>query len=251
MTLELKRGITYGPVSSRRLGRSLGINLLPPHLKLCSFDCVYCQYGPTQRFEASGLERELPTVEQVTAAVEAALRHLTEPPQWLTFSGNGEPTLHPDFPAMVDAVVSLRDRLCPGARTAVLSCSACAGRPEVAVALRRLDARIMKLDVGSQAMLEAYNRPGPGVTMASIVDGLSRVGDLTLQTLVAGGEEGNFATAALKAWLERVVELRPSRVQLYTLARPTASEQLAPVTRHELDALARALVREGVEAEVF
>jgi wyosine [tRNA(Phe)-imidazoG37] synthetase (radical SAM superfamily) len=251
MTLELKRGITYGPVSSRRLGRSLGVNLLPPHLKLCSFDCVYCQYGPTQRFEAGGLERELPTVVQVAAAVEAALHHLGGPPQWLTFSGNGEPTLHPQFPAMVDAVVALRDRLCPSARTAVLSCSACAGRPEVAAALERLDARIMKLDVGSQAMLEAYSRPGAGVTLASILDGLSRVSDLTLQTLVAGGEEGNFTAAALKDWLERVVELRPSRVQLYTLARPTASEQLAPVGRRELDALARVLVREGVEAEVF
>ena len=102
MTIELKRGMVYGPVASRRLGRSLGINLLPARDKVCRFDCVYCQYGATTSCDASTLAGELPAVDQVIAAVEDALHRLPEPPAWLTFSGNGEPTLHPDFPAAVD-----------------------------------------------------------------------------------------------------------------------------------------------------
>ncbi len=251
MTLELKRGITYGPVRSRRLGRSLGVNLLPPRQKLCRFDCVYCQYGHTASSSPAGLERELPTVEQVVAAVEVALRHLPEPPAWLTLSGNGEPTLHPDFPAVVDALLELRARVCPDARTAVLSSSTELGRPEVRRALARLDARIMKLDVGSETMLQAYNRPAPGLTLEAILAGLAELPDLTVQCLLAGGEEGNFTAPALKAWLERVVALRPARVQLYSLSRPHASEALEPLAPRELGAVAAMLRSEGVAAEVY
>ena len=98
MTIELKRGMVYGPVASRRLGRSLGINLLPARDKLCCFDCVYCQYGATTSCDPSTLAKDLPAVDQVVAAVEDALKRLPEPPAWLTFSGNGEPTLHPPSP---------------------------------------------------------------------------------------------------------------------------------------------------------
>jgi wyosine [tRNA(Phe)-imidazoG37] synthetase (radical SAM superfamily) len=251
MTIELKRGVVYGPVSSRRLGRSLGVNLLPTRRKLCRFDCVYCQYGRTECFVAAGLERELPTVEQVLAAVEAALHQLAAPPDWLTFSGNGEPTLHPDFPAVVDGVIALRDALCPTARTAVLSCSTEASRPAVRAALGRLDARVMKLDVGSQAMLEAYNRPAPDLTLDTILDGLGRLADVTLQVLFAGGEEGNFTAPNLNEWLDRVVDLRPRSVQLYSLARPTAAERLDRLGPRELGAVAHALGHEGVDARVY
>ncbi len=251
MTIELQRGIVYGPVASRRLGRSLGINLLPSRRKLCSFDCVYCQYGPTACATAAAVEDELPTVEQVTAAVESALARLSAPPAWLTFSGNGEPTLHPRFPAMVDAVVKLRDRVCPDARTAVLSCSTEVGRPEIRAALARLDARVMKLDVGNEAALSRFNRPAPGVTLAAILEGLRGLDDVTLQTLVAGGGEGNFEARALKAWLAVVADLAPARVQLYTLARSTAARDLAPVGRAQLEGLAATLRTAGVAAEVF
>jgi len=122
VTLRPKEGITYGPVRSRRLGRSLGINLMPPRRKVCTFDCVYCQYGRTASFSVDSAESGLPTVPEVAAAVELSLAGLAEPPEWLTFSGNGEPTLHPEFPAMVEAVDTLRDRLCPATGTAVLSC---------------------------------------------------------------------------------------------------------------------------------
>jgi wyosine [tRNA(Phe)-imidazoG37] synthetase (radical SAM superfamily) len=251
MTIELKRGMVYGPVASRRLGRSLGINLLPARDKRCRFDCVYCQYGATTSCDASRLAGELPAVDQVIAAVEDALRRLPEQPAWLTFSGNGEPTLHPAFPAAVDAIVALRDRLCPQARTSVLSCSTEAGRPEVRSALARLDARIMKLDVGSEEALRRYNRPAAGVTLAGILEGLGQLEEVTLQTLLAGGADGNSTPADVDDWLERVLALRPRAVQLYTLARPTASRDLAPVTRAQLEAVAETLRAAGVGAEVY
>jgi wyosine [tRNA(Phe)-imidazoG37] synthetase (radical SAM superfamily) len=251
MTIELKRGIFYGPVASRRLGRSLGINLLPPRGKLCPFDCVYCQYGSTACHDPSRLAGELPSVEQVEAAVETALRRLDEPPEWLTFSGNGEPTLHPAFPAMVDAVIDLRDRLCPQARTAILSCSTEIGRPPVQSALGRLDARIMKLDVGSEEDLQRYNRPANGVNLEGIVDGLRQLGDVTIQSLLTAGDEGNFNGSSLKAWLDRVVELAPQTVQIYTLDRPTACHALLPVGLSELRAMAAALQRANLRAEAF
>lgn len=251
MTIELKRGMVYGPVASRRLGRSLGINLLPSRHKLCTFDCAYCQYGPTSSSDASTLVDELPSVEEVIVAVEEALHRLPGPPAWLTFSGNGEPTLHPGFPAAVDAVIALRDRLCPQARTAVLSCSTEAGRPEVCAAIARLDARIMKLDVGSEEALQRYNRPAAGVTLAGILEGLGQVEEVTLQTLFAGGEDGNFSRSEVDAWLERVARLGPRAVQLYTLARPTASRNLAPVTRAQLEVVGEMVRAAGVEAEVY
>jgi len=251
MTIGLQRGIVYGPVASRRLGRSLGVNLLPPRRKLCTFDCVYCQYGPTSSSGVSALAGELPSVEEVVAAVEEALHRLPEPPAWLTFSGNGEPTLHPAFPDAVDAVIALRDRLCPGARTAVLSCSTEVRRPEVRAALARLDARIMKLDVGSEEALARYNRPARGATLAGILEGLGQLEGVTVQTLLAGGEDGNFSPADVDAWLDRVLALRPRAVQLYTLDRPTASRTLVPAPRPELEALAKRLRSEGIGAEVF
>jgi len=251
MTIGLKRGIVYGPVASRRLGRSLGINLLPPRRKLCPFDCVYCQYGPTAAATPHGVAAELPTVDLVAAAVEAALLRLDEPPEWLTFSGNGEPTLHPDFPDAVEAVLELRDRLCPAARTAVLSCSTEAGRPAVRDALARLDARIMKLAAGTDEMLRWYNRPAADITLAGILDGLSGLPDVVIQTLVAAGEGGNFGLRNLKAWLGNVADLQPRSVQLYSLARPTTSRGLLPVGPAELNAIAACLQGAGVAAEVY
>ncbi len=251
MTIELKRGAVYGPVASRRLGRSLGINLLPPRRKLCSFDCVYCQYGRTESRDVAGIENELPAVDVVLAAVEAALSRLDRPPEWLTFSGNGEPTLYPGFPEVVDGILELRDRVCPGTRTAVLSCSTEAARPEIRAALARLDARIMKLDVGSQALLDKYNRPAPGVTLDGIVAGLAGLEDVTLQALFAGGEDGNFTAANLKSWLNLVSRLRPREVQLYSLARSTAPADLRPLGRKELSAIAAMLDKEGIRATVY
>lgn len=140
-TLSLQRGVIYGPVDSRRLGRSLGINLLPTGYKLCAFDCIYCQYGRTKVLTAKAEEHPFPTVEVVLRKVEEALRQVPDL-NYLTFSGNGEPTLHPYFVELVKDVIHLRDKLRPEVKSAILSNSALVGREEVREALVRLDLRI-------------------------------------------------------------------------------------------------------------
>jgi wyosine [tRNA(Phe)-imidazoG37] synthetase (radical SAM superfamily) len=251
MLLELKSEITYGPVSSRRLGRSLGINLLPARRKVCTFDCVYCQYGWTRCFDVAPVASTLPSVEEMVAAVTAALKTLDPLPAWLTFSGNGEATLHPRFPEMVDALLRLRDRLSPGSLTAILSNSTQAGEPAIRAALARLDARIMKLDAGDEEMLRAYNRPAPGVSYGKMLDGLAALDDLTIQTLIAAGPGGNDASAHVERWLAQVRALSPSAVQLYTLDRSAPARSLRPAALEQLDAIADQLTSTGISATVY
>jgi len=256
MILELKEGLTYGPVRSRRLGASLGINLFPGGSKRCPFDCVYCQYGWT-RETAVRLDPKiaaLPAPDEVERAVVLALEGLSEPPAYLTFSGNGEPTLHPDFPEMVDRVNGIRRRLGAGTRTAALSNSARVTDPAVRDALARLDVRIMKLDCGTEAAFRRYNRPARGLTLGAIADGLRTLAELspvTIQALVSGGAAGNLDEAEGRAWIDRLAAIRPAAVQLYTLARGTPSTELvsAPVTA--LRRLADAAGAKGIPVTVF
>jgi wyosine [tRNA(Phe)-imidazoG37] synthetase (radical SAM superfamily) len=252
MLLEPKRGITYGPVRSRRLGRSLGINVLPGGRKLCNFDCRYCQYGWTDRaLFAAATAESFPSVADVLAAVALALEVLPEPPAYLTFSGNGEPTLHPRFAELVDGVRELRDRLAPAARTAILSNSTRVADAGVHAALARLDVRIMKLDVGTEAGLHGYNGAGAEITLDAITDGLRALPDVTIETLLAGGPAGNLAPAEVDAWLERVADIRPRVVQLYSLDRGAPCADLTRAPREALEAVGARLAALGVASEVF
>jgi wyosine [tRNA(Phe)-imidazoG37] synthetase (radical SAM superfamily) len=251
MLLELKPDITYGPVSSRRLGRSLGINLLPSRTKVCTFDCVYCQYGWTRCFEIDNVAFRLPTPEEMVAAVTKAITSQPEPPAWLTFSGNGEPTLHPRFAEMVDALLELRDRLVPQARTAILSNSTEVGDTGIRAALARLDARIMKLDAGDEATFMAYNRPAHRVKYEQVLDGLCQLGDVTVQTLVASGIDGNDDPAHLERLVECVSAISPSAVQIYTLDRPVPAACLYSAAPGLLSKLAEQLQSQGVQATVY
>lgn len=256
MILELKKGLTYGPVRSRRLGASLGINLFPGSAKRCSFDCVYCQYGWTPGTVAR-LDRAadgLPTPDDVERAVLGAVEGLAGPPAYLTFSGNGEPTLHPDFPEMVERVNGIRRRLGPATRTAALSNSARVTDPATREALARLDVRIMKLDCGTEEMFRRTNRPVPGLTLAAVVDGLRELAErapVTIQSLFAGGAAGNLDEAEGRAWIDRLVTIRPAAVQLYTLARGTPSTELVAAPEPELHRLAKAARIQGVPVTVF
>ena len=256
MILELKKGLTYGPVRSRRLGRSLGINLFPGDRKRCPFDCVYCQYGWTPR-TAVHLDRDvlhLPTPHEVEAAVSRTLESLSEPPAYLTFSGNGEPTLHPDFPEMVDRLVTLRIRLGGGMRTAVLSNSARVTETDVRGALARLDVRIMKLDCGAEAVFRRYNRPAPGLSLEEITEGLRSLAaesPVTIQALFAAGADGNMASDNASAWVERLRRVRPAAVQLYSLDRGHPAGDLRPASRDELGRLADASRAAGISVTVF
>jgi wyosine [tRNA(Phe)-imidazoG37] synthetase (radical SAM superfamily) len=252
MLLPLQRGIIYGPVQSRRLGRSLGINVLPTGRKVCNFDCRYCQYGWTDRAALAAMtESEYPAVTEVLEALSSALGALPEPPHYLTFSGNGEATLHPRFGEIIGGVNAIRDRHAPKARTAILSNSARAMDRDIREALMRLDVRIMKLDCGTEARFARLNRPVGGITLEAITEGLRALPDTTLQTLLVGGPYGNLDDAETRAWLERVKRIRPRRVQLYTLDRKAPDQDLVPATREQLEEIRARVMELGFEAEVF
>ncbi|MDQ1353873.1 MAG: hypothetical protein QG657_4180, partial [Acidobacteriota bacterium] len=220
MLLALQSNIIYGPVQSRRLGRSLGVNVLPVRQKICSFDCLYCQYGRLAPMNAAeAVKCEFPSVVEVLAALEQALRNLPQPVNYITFSGNGEATLHPGFRELVAGVRELRDRLSPAAKTAILSNSTTVSDSHTREALGLLDVRIMKLDAGTQEMFVHYNRPAAGITLKDTVAGLALLEAVTIQSLFTKGPDGNFSQAHLAAWIEQVKKISPIIVQVYSLAR--------------------------------
>jgi wyosine [tRNA(Phe)-imidazoG37] synthetase (radical SAM superfamily) len=252
MLLSPKKTITYGPVNSRRLGRSLGINILPPGQKTCTFNCVYCQYGWTD-FQKMTDKNELswPSAEEVCDALEKELLQLPVPPAYFTFSGNGEPTLHPAFPDIVAEVNAIRDRIVPDAQTAVLSNSTLVANPDIRKALSYLDRRIMKLDCGDDKTYSEYNKPYPGFELEEIVDGLKHMKDVTIQALFSAGEAGNLTGAHLEAWLEKIKDIGPIHVQVYSLDRDAPAKKLIPASQSELRKVKRLVNRAGFQADIY
>lgn len=249
--LPLKNGITYGPVHSRRLGRSLGINLLPPGRKWCTFDCLYCQYGWTPPPEGSDPSSGIPAPEDVERAVAAALAALDPLPAYLTFSGNGEPTLHPRFAEIVEIVRRLRDRLAPRAKVALLSNAAGIVSPSIRASIGRIEYPILKLDAGNELYFDSYNRPAPGIAYDAVVRGLKQTPGIMIQTLFTTGPKGNIQAAHLGDWIERMKEIRPVDVQIYTLARPVPSPDIAPAPAAVLREIRDRLRIEDLSAQVF
>ncbi|MGE5235768.1 MAG: radical SAM protein [Acidobacteriota bacterium] len=250
--LALKGSAVYGPVASRRLGASLGINVLPSAGKACTLDCVYCQYGWTRWHRLDELAAlDFPSPAAILDQVAGALGRLATPPAYLTFSGNGEPTLHPEFPALVDGIIALRDRLAPSAHTAILSNSSRVPEPSVRAALARLDARIMKLDCGIEATFRSFNRPCAGVTLAGIAAALRDLGGVTIQALFAGGAGGNAGDGEVAAWAALVAGIRPVAVQIYTLDRGWPGRDLEPLPPERLLGIRDVLLRHGLRGEVF
>ena len=254
MLLNLQANIIYGPVRSRRLGRSLGINILPTGRKVCSFDCLYCQYGFSQgktREEAGKERNRLPTVTEVLSAVEGAVLNLSPPAAYLTFSGNGEATLHPNFKEIVLGLRDIRVRLCPGSKTAILSNSSMVNDPLIREALALLDVRIMKLDAGTEEMFVHYNRPAKGITLEGTVAGLVALEDVTIQSLFTRGPEGNFTQEHVSAWIQQIKKISPLFVQLYTLDRESPTTSLIPVEKSELLHIQSLLEKENIPSGVF
>jgi wyosine [tRNA(Phe)-imidazoG37] synthetase (radical SAM superfamily) len=252
MLLALKNSVTYGPVNSRRLGRSLGINLFPGERKVCTFDCLYCQYGRAKPVPETSLDMAaMPSIADVLCGLEDALASLDAPPAYLTLSGNGEPTLHPGFPEVVEGILAVRDRLVPAARTAILSNSTTVSRRYVREALERLDVRIMKLDAGDEETFRRFNGARPGLTLEEVLDGLRRLHEVTLQCLFAAGPGGNLAPRNVEAWVRAAASVNPLSVQLYTLDREAPSRRLYPAAVPELEGIRERLAALGVEAHVF
>jgi len=252
MLLELQKEIIYGPVNSRRLGRSLGINILPARRKICPFNCVYCQYGWTKdHVLRTDTSPDLPSVDAVKEALKKALIHIYKSPAYITFSGNGEPALHPDFSQIVEEVIVLRDKLAPEAKTAILSNSALVSDKAIRQALSRLDVRIMKLDCGASKIFKRYNQPCPGVDLEAITEGLSRLPDVDVQTLVSAGHAGNLNTQNITAWIERLKHIHPLSVQLYTLDRGYPAKNLKPTSREDLDDIKVRVQKAGIRIRVY
>jgi wyosine [tRNA(Phe)-imidazoG37] synthetase (radical SAM superfamily) len=240
MLLPLQVDILYGPVNSRRLGRSLGINLMPGAYKLCSFNCVYCHYGWTQEhtLDVQGCLHDLPPVDRVLERVKLAARSALDF-DYLTFSGNGEPTLYPWFAELVRAVVRLRDEYRPQAKVALLSNSTGLVRPQVRDSLRLIDLPVLKLDAGTQETFQHVNRPTKGVDFAQVLDGLASVSNLCLQTLLVDGTPSNVTEAELNAYFAQVARICPQEVHLYSIDRPVPNPYLVRVPPHTLEEIAR------------
>lgn len=245
--------IVYGPIRSRRLGVSLGVNLMPTTAKLCTFDCVYCECGWNQPVS----HPQLPTREQVRAALEYQLSTLDVQPDVITFSGNGEPTLHPDFLGIIQDTCALRDQYCPNAKVSVLSNSTQLGRKDVVEALLLCDNRILKLDSAIDTTMQLIDKPvNQHLTVAQIVQWLSLFeGNFTLQTCFLRGEyEGrvidNTTPEELSAWYQIVDILHPKQVMIYVIDRATPLQTLSKVPADEMEAIAAPLREKGIDVIV-
>ena len=241
--LLVKEDLVYGPLLSRRLGRSLGVNLLGAGAKLCSFNCRYCQCGWTEYpiLKATEPIADFPSGEKVVDALETKLQQLCRERisiDVITFSGNGEPTLHPDLQAIVRAASALRDAYVPHAKLAILSNSSTVHRPQVRAAMQGIELKLMKLDAGSDALARRINLPAKGWDFAQMLQGLAQLDGVLLQTMFVWGRVANTAPVAIREWTDRVAAIRPLGVQLYTLDRVPADPGLMPVSRGVLAAIA-------------
>ena len=246
----------FGPVHSRRLGISLGINLMPADGKVCTFDCLYCECG----FNADHRpHRPRPTRAEVAAALEEQLRRMQDEgrlPDVLTFAGNGEPTAHPDFAGIIDDTIALRDRLCPAAKVSVLSNATLAHRENVRRALLRVDNNILKLDTTDADYIRRVNRPTGPYDVDAIVRTLeSYNGHVIVQTLFMKGESGgesvdNTGDAYVLPWLEALRRIAPRQVMIYTIDRETPDHGLLKATHAELDRIAEMVRSAGLSVSV-
>lgn len=246
----LQQTIMYGPVLSRRLGRSMGINLLPTNRKVCSFDCVYCQYGRTESCTIRADRIGLPTIDDVLDAVEKALKK-PRTIETLTFSGNGEASIHPDFPEIVAAVKEIRDEIRPEVKLAILSNSSQVLVPDIINALSLIDLPIMKLDAGDEGTFRKINKPAAGLRLSDILRGLQSVPNLMIQSMLIDGELSNIRGAAYENWTEALIELHPQKILIYSTERPTAQgniKRVSPMKLSRIESDLRSRYHLNVEA---
>jgi len=254
---ELHWNVVYGPVTSRRFGASLGVNLLPPDRKVCNFNCTYCQYG-WSRLEAGGrlpASAAWPKTDAVVRGVDRALADHARTGTSLarlTIAGHGEPTLHPAFPAIVRGVRAARDRHAPELRIAILSNASTLDRAPIRKALSELDERHMKLDAGDEDLLQRIN--GSPVPLDRIVAGLRKLADVHLQAMFITDRSGrldNTGQAAVSSWLDAVKKVKPREVHVFTIDRQPAFPFLRAVPADRLETIALRVRDAGIPARVI
>ena len=247
----------FGPIHSRRLGTSLGINLMPNDGKICSFDCLYCEAGYNDQGAGhagiSSREEVKDTLEKKLSAMKAAGHGLDV----ITFSGNGEPTLHPEFGAVVDDVIALRDKYYPEVKISVLSNSTMIGREDVAEALKKVDNNILKLDSAIDSTIRRIDRPAnPEFCAKKLIEQLKRFsGQCIIQTMMLRGKHDgetidNTTEEEIEALLSAYLEIRPAEVMLYSIDRPTPESNLQKVERDELEKIATRFREKGIKVQV-
>lgn len=250
--------IVFGPVKSRRFGVSLGVNLLPLDMKFCTFNCVYCECGLTH--PAQDKKAKLNNTESIINSLENRFRELKNSglkPDNITFAGNGEPTLHPGFPAIIDNTIRLRDEIFQQAEITVLSNATRLHIPAVRDALLKIDNNVLKLDAGTQETFELINRPASPVKLADIVSRLASFGGkVVIQTLflrgvINGVSIDNTIESEISPWLGYVEKIRPSRVMIYPIERSTPEQGIEKISKEELLDIARRLEPLSIPYEVF
>lgn len=248
----------FGPIHSRRLGTSLGINLSPNDGKVCSFDCLYCEAGYNSQGKGT---TGLPAREKVKEQLEIKLKEMKEKGENLdviTFSGNGEPTLHPDFPGILDDVMALRDEYYPKAKVSVLTNSTKIFTPAVAEALKKADNNILKLDSAVEATMRLVDCPtSPSFTVEKVVEGLKQFrGTGIIQTMLLRGEHDgikidNTTPEELDALIKAYKEIQPKEIMIYSLDRSTPEEKLIKVGKEELEEIGKKIEKEtGIPVRV-
>lgn len=247
----------FGPIHSRRLGVSLGVNLMPNDGKICSFDCVYCEAG----FNAQGPGKSgIPSREAVKKALNRKLKAMTEagePLDVITFSGNGEPTLHPQFKEIVHDVLLLRDRYFPNVKVSVLSNSTMLSKATVFEALKKVDNNILKLDSAIPSTMRIINKPtSNGVLPEGVIADLKRFnGKCIVQTMFLRGEHNNkkidnTTDIEIEALIEAYKEIAPQEVMIYSIDRKTPEENLEKVSSEELLAIGKRIEEAGIKVQV-
>jgi wyosine [tRNA(Phe)-imidazoG37] synthetase (radical SAM superfamily) len=250
--------IAFGPIHSRRLGSSLGINISPTTVKICSFDCIYCECGWT-------LEKQIDpnlflSAEEICVAIEAKLCQCKETDTHIdsiTFSGNGEPTLHPDFYQIIDTLIVLRDKYYPKTVITCLSNATQLANKEVLTALKKIDKPILKLDAVTEPFFQLINKPTITISIKEIIKQLQQLdGDFILQSLFFKGNiDGQFFDNAsephLSLWIDIVKRLHPKKVMLYSLDRNTPAQGLEKIPIEQLQAIVEQLQKIGIEAVAY
>ena len=253
---SLYDNIIFGPVRSRRLGLSLGVNLLPVDSKLCSFDCIYCECGWNDEHPG---KRRFNSRDDVRTMLDQTLAKKVKEgttPDVITFAGNGEPTLHPEFEQIIEDTIALRDKHCPSAKVSVLSNATQIHREDVRRALLRVDNNILKLDSAFDDTVQLINKPQGAYTVARTVELLKAFcGELIVQTMFLRGEYlgkrvDNTTEEEVEAWLRLVKEIAPKQVMVYSLDRDTPCQTLEKVEKEELRAIASRVEALGIKCSV-
>lgn len=248
--------IIYGPVLSRRLGVSLGVNLLPIDAKICSFNCIYCECG----FNTTMQENPLPTRSEVYEALEFQLKKMVaenQLPDVITFAGNGEPTLHAEFEGVIDDTIALRNKYAPNAKVSVLTNSTRLHKPQVNRALRKVDNPILKFDSAIDHTMKLIDQPvGKHINVAWLKEQIKQFdGHKILQTMFLRGkwqEEiiDNTTEEEISAWLEALEEMNINHLMIYTIDRETPVKSLEKVSIEELNRIADKARKRGIEVSV-